>query len=361
MSGSQPGLETAVSVLAVRGRLCQVGIHAAPRTLDLHRFFWRELELLGARLYQREDFARAVELVASGDVPAQRLISDVVPLERVGRGLRRAGRRWCGEGARRVPAGRRGRRRVSSPFDLTGRTAAVTGGSRGIGAAAAVALARAGADVIGVSTRGPGDDVADAVRACGRSFTALACDLADRAATVQLGADLAARGVDALVANGGTIRRTPAAQHSLADWDHVLEVDLTSQFVLAQAVGGAMVERGSGSVVFTASLLSFQGGITVPAYTAAKHGVAGITKALANEWASRGVNVNAVAPGYIATDNTQALREDADRSRAILERIPAGRWGRADDVAGAVVYLCSPAARYVHGVVLPVDGGWLGR
>ncbi|MBC3761518.1 SDR family oxidoreductase [Quadrisphaera oryzae] len=248
-----------------------------------------------------------------------------------------------------------------SPFDLTGRVAAVTGASRGIGAAVAVALARAGADVIGVSTTGPGDDVADAVRATGRQFTSLGCDLADRAAVQALGADLVERGVDLLVANGGTIRRTPAAQHSLADWDHVLEVDLSAQFVLAQAVGGAMVERGSGRIVFTASLLSFQGGINVPGYTAAKHGLAGLTKALANEWSSKGVGVNAVAPGYIATDNTAALRDDEDRSRAILERIPAGRWGRADDIAGAVVYLCSPAAEYVHGVVLPVDGGWLGR
>jgi len=253
---------------------------------------------------------------------------------------------------------------VSGPFDLTGRLAAVTGASRGIGAAVAVALAQAGADVIGCSTQGPGDDVAEAVRATGRSFTSLACDLSDRAAVRALGAELATwdgRGVDLLVANGGTIRRTPAAQHSLDDWDHVLEVDLSAQFVLAQAVGGAMVERGSGRVVFTASLLSFQGGINVPGYTAAKHGLAGLTKALANEWSAKGVGVNAVAPGYIATDNTQALRDDEDRSRSILERIPAGRWGRAEDIAGAVVYLCSPAAEYVHGVVLPVDGGWMGR
>jgi len=253
---------------------------------------------------------------------------------------------------------------VSGPFDLAGRVAAVTGASRGIGAAVAVALAQAGADVVGCSTRGPGDDVAEAVRATGRSFTPLACDLSDRTAVRALAADLAAwggRGVDLLVANGGTIRRTPAAQHSLDDWDHVLEVDLSAQFVLAQAVGGAMVERGSGRIVFTASLLSFQGGINVPGYTAAKHGLAGLTKALANEWSSKGVGVNAVAPGYVATDNTRVLRDDEDRSRAILERIPAGRWGRAEDVAGAVVYLCSPAAEYVHGVVLPVDGGWLGR
>ncbi|TNM68596.1 SDR family oxidoreductase [Streptomyces sp. NP160] len=254
---------------------------------------------------------------------------------------------------------------MSGPFDLSGKVAAVTGASRGIGAAVAVALAQAGADVIGCSSTGPGEDVAAAVRATGREFTSLACDLADRGAVQQLGVDLAGwdggRGVDVLVANGGTIRRAPAVEHSLSDWDHVLQVDLSAQFVLAQAVGASMLERGSGRIVFTASLLSFQGGINVPGYTAAKHGLAGLTKALANEWSSRGVGVNAVAPGYIATDNTAALREDEDRSRAILERIPAGRWGRAQDIAGAVVYLCSPAAEYVHGVVLPVDGGWLGR
>lgn len=250
---------------------------------------------------------------------------------------------------------------MSAPFDLTGRLAAVTGASRGIGRAIAVALAQAGADVIGVSSQGPADDVAAAVTATGRQFTSLACDLADRTAVQDLGTDLAARGVDLLIANGGTIRRTPAAEHPLADWDHVIEVNLTSQFALAQTVGAAMVERGFGRIVFTASLLSFQGGVTVPGYTASKHGVAGLTKALANEWSGRGVGVNAVAPGYIATDNTTALREDPVRSKAILDRIPAGRWGRAEDIAGAVVFLCSPAAEYVHGTVLPVDGGWLGR
>jgi 2-deoxy-D-gluconate 3-dehydrogenase len=253
---------------------------------------------------------------------------------------------------------------MSGPFDLTGRLAVVTGATRGIGAAAAVALAAAGADVIGLgSTRPPGEDVAGAVRAHGRSFEGLAADLADRAAVQELAADLAGRErpVDVLVNNAGTIRRQPAVSHSLADWDEVLAVDLTSQFLLAQALGRTMVERGAGKIVFTASLLSFQGGITVPGYAAAKHAVAGLTKALANEWAAAGVNVNAVAPGYVATDNTQALREDPDRSAGILARIPAGRWATAQDVAGAVVFLASPAADYVHGVVLPVDGGWLAR
>jgi 2-deoxy-D-gluconate 3-dehydrogenase len=167
--------------------------------------------------------------------------------------------------------------------------------------------------------------------------------------------------VDILVNNAGTIRRTPAAEHSDADWELVLQVNLSAQFALTRAVGAAMVARGQGKVIFTASLLSFQGGITVPGYTAAKHGIAGLTKALANEWAPHGVNVNAIAPGYIATDNTQALQDDPARSRAILDRIPAGRWGSADDLAGATVFLASDAAAYVHGTVLPVDGGWLGR
>jgi 2-deoxy-D-gluconate 3-dehydrogenase len=201
------------------------------------------------------------------------------------------------------------------------------------------------------------------VTAAGRAFEALRADFADPAAVAALGADLAGRErpVDILVNNAGTIRRTPAAAHSDADWNLVLQVNLSAQFALARAVGERMVERGHGKIIFTASLLSFQGGITVPGYTAAKHGVAGLTKALANEWAPHGVNVNAIAPGYIATDNTQALQDDAERSAAILARIPAGRWGDADDLAGATVFLASDAAAYVHGTILPVDGGWLGR
>jgi 2-deoxy-D-gluconate 3-dehydrogenase len=167
--------------------------------------------------------------------------------------------------------------------------------------------------------------------------------------------------VDILINNAGTIRRTPAARHSDADWDLVLQVNLTAQFALARALGEAMVARRRGKIIFTASLLSYQGGITVPGYTAAKHGVAGLTKALANEWAAHGVNVNAIAPGYIATDNTQALQDDPVRSAAILDRIPAARWGSSDDLAGATVFLASDAAAYIHGTVLPVDGGWLGR
>ncbi|MET8944837.1 SDR family oxidoreductase [Streptomyces sp. NPDC004542] len=252
-----------------------------------------------------------------------------------------------------------------SLFDLTGRLAVVTGARRGIGRAMARALAEAGADVIGVSARleESGSAVEKDVLDAGRSFEAVRADFADPAAVRALGADLAGRDrpVDILVNNAGTIRRAPAAEHTDADWEVVLQVDLGAQFALTRAVGAAMVARGGGKVIFTASLLSFQGGINVPGYTAAKHGITGLAKALANEWAPHGVNVNAIAPGYIATDNTQALRDDPARSRAILERIPAGRWGQADDLAGATVFLASDAARYVHGTVLPVDGGWLGR
>jgi 2-dehydro-3-deoxy-D-gluconate 5-dehydrogenase len=252
-----------------------------------------------------------------------------------------------------------------NPFDLTGRLAVVTGARRGIGRAMARALADAGADVIGVSAtlEESGSDIEKDVLEAGRSFEAIRTDLADPAAVADLGRNLTEhdRPVDILVNNAGTIRRAPAAEHPLEDWDLVLQVNLSAQFALSQAVGARMVARGQGKIIFTASLLSFQGGITVPGYTAAKHGVAGLTKALSNEWAARGVNVNAIAPGYIATDNTQALRDDPARSTSILERIPAGRWGSADDLGGAVVFLASDAASYVHGAILPVDGGWLGR
>jgi 2-dehydro-3-deoxy-D-gluconate 5-dehydrogenase len=250
-------------------------------------------------------------------------------------------------------------------FDLSGRTALVTGARRGIGLAMAVALARAGADIIGASANleKSGSEVAAQVEALGRTFEAHRVDLSDRAAVTAFADELRTTGrpIDILVNNAGTIRRSPAAEYTDEDWDHVVEVDLSSQFVLARELGGAMLARGHGKIIFTASLLSFQGGINVAAYTAAKSAIAGLTRALANEWAGRGVNVNAIAPGYIATDNTQALREDPDRDQAIVGRIPAGRWGRADDLAGATVFLASAAADYVHGVILPVDGGWMGR
>jgi 2-deoxy-D-gluconate 3-dehydrogenase len=252
---------------------------------------------------------------------------------------------------------------MSVGFDLTGTTALVTGAKRGIGFAMAEALAAAGADVIGVSaTLEPeGSAIAAAVEAHGRTFEAHAVDFADRDAVLAFAESLRGRRIDILVNNAGTIERAPAAEHPLDLWDRVVEVNLSSQFVLTQAIANGMLERGHGRVIFTASLLSFQGGINVPGYAAAKSGIAGLIKALANEWTARGVTVNGIAPGYIATDNTQALRDDPDRSKAILERIPAGRWGRADDIAGATVFLASPAAAYVSGVILPVDGGWLGR
>ena len=247
-------------------------------------------------------------------------------------------------------------------FDLTGTLAVVTGARRGIGRAMAEALADAGADIIGVSASlAPGDAVQESIEAKGRSFEAIACDFADAAAVDDLGRYLATRTPDILINNAGTIERAPAAVHSRDAWDRVLQINLSSQFALAQAIGATMLDRGRGKIVFTASLLSFQGGINVPGYTAAKSGIAGLTKALANEWASQGVNVNAIAPGYIATDNTAALQADEDRSRSILERIPAGRWGRASDLGGATVFLSSSASDYVNGIVLPVDGGWLGR
>ena len=253
---------------------------------------------------------------------------------------------------------------MSGSFDLAGRTALVTGCRRGIGKAAAVALAAAGADVVGVSASlEPESEVAGEVEALGRDFRSYRCDFADRNAVYELVASVRrdVGAVDILVNNAGTIARAPAAEHSDELWDTVLEVNLTAPFVLSRELGQDMVARGRGKIVFVASLLSFQGGITVPGYTASKSAIAGLTKALANEWAGSGVNVNAVAPGYVATDNTQALRDDPVRREQILVRIPAGRWAEPEDIAGAIVFLSSSAADYVHGVVLPVDGGWLGR
>jgi 2-deoxy-D-gluconate 3-dehydrogenase len=252
-----------------------------------------------------------------------------------------------------------------SIFDLTGRLAVVTGARRGIGLAMADALATAGADIIGVSAQlePSGSDVEKLVRSRGRTFTAYQADFTDRDAVTALAGQFEREGrpVDILVNNAGTIKRAPAAEHSDQYWDEVIAVNLSSQFVLSREVGRRMVRRGHGKIIFTASLLSFQGGINVPGYTAAKSGLVGLTRALANEWAGKGVNVNAIAPGYIATDNTQALRDDPARNTSILDRIPAGRWGRSEDLGGAVVFLASPASNYVNGAVIPVDGGWLGR
>jgi 2-deoxy-D-gluconate 3-dehydrogenase len=250
-------------------------------------------------------------------------------------------------------------------FDLAGKTALVTGCRRGIGRAAARGLAAAGADIVGVSAalEPDGGEVGADVRACGRTFLGFRCDFADRDSVHRLVADLgqAARPPDILINNAGTIARRAAAEHSDDLWDRVLEVNLSAQFVLTRELGRGMLARGHGKVVFTASVLSFQGGINVPGYTASKSGLVGLVKALANEWAGRGVNVNAVVPGYIKTDNTRALQDDPGRSAEILARIPAGRWGTPEDLVGAIIFLSSGASDYVHGAALPVDGGWLAR
>jgi 2-dehydro-3-deoxy-D-gluconate 5-dehydrogenase len=250
-------------------------------------------------------------------------------------------------------------------FDLTGKLALVTGARRGIGLAIADALAAAGADLIGVSAalETTGSEVGKRVRDRGRRFYSYRADFAERAAVMRFLNDMESDGhePDILVNNAGTIRRVPAVRHGDDDWDEVIAVNLSSQFVLSRELGRRFVERGGGKIIFVASLLSFQGGITVPGYTAAKSGIVGLTRALANEWAPHGVNVNAIVPGYIATDNTAALRADASRNQAILQRIPAGRWGEPTDLAGAAIFLASSASDYVNGSTVTVDGGWLGR
>ncbi|EBA04985.1 Phosphatidylserine decarboxylase [Rhodobacteraceae bacterium HTCC2150] len=249
-------------------------------------------------------------------------------------------------------------------FDLTGKTALVTGAKRGIGRGIAEGLAGAGADIVGVSaTLAPGSEVEESVKAMGRDFKGYACDFSDRAALKAFIAQLDADGVmpDILINNAGTIMRKPAAEHPDDYWDTVIDVNLSAQFILSREIGKGMIVRGSGKIIFTASLLTFQGGITVPGYAASKGGIGQLTKALANEWAGKGVNVNAIAPGYIATDNTQALQDNPDRSKSILERIPAGRWGKPEDFSGSAIFLASNASNYVNGEILTVDGGWMGR
>ena len=252
---------------------------------------------------------------------------------------------------------------LDSTFGLTGRTALVTGARTGIGRACALALADAGADlVLWGRSRGDCDEVAGEVRARGRTATCVAAALDDRDAVLATATELLASvRVDVLVNNAGTIKRAPAATMSLDDWDLVRKVNLDAAFLLTQRFGAAMVERGQGSVITIASLLSFQGGLTVPGYTATKHAVGGLTKAFANEWAASGVNVNAVAPGYVVTHNTEELRADSDRSSSISARIPAGRWAQPEDIAPAVVFLAGRGAAYVHGEILTVDGGWMAR
>ena len=250
-------------------------------------------------------------------------------------------------------------------FDLTGKLALVTGARRGIGLAMAEALAGAGADIIGVSLNleTGASEARRRVEAAGRSFVGYRVDLAHREEVAGLAATIASldRPLDILVNNAGTIVRAPAITHGDDAWDTVIETNLTAPFMLTRELGTPMVERGAGKIIFTASLLSFQGGVLVPSYTAAKSGIIGLVRAFANEWAPHGVNVNAIAPGYVETDNTEALRNDPVRAQAILQRIPAGRWSRPEDLAGATVFLASAASDYVHGSVLAVDGGWLGR
>ena len=253
---------------------------------------------------------------------------------------------------------------VLDKFRLDNRVALVTGANRGLGQGVALGLAEAGADVAGLSRQEPTETEA-AVRALGRRFLAVQCDLLE--ASVEDLREVIDRVVaemgrlDVLVNNAGIIRRSPAFEYPEEDWDATLQVNLKALFYLSQAAAQVMARQGGGKIINVASALSFQGGILVPAYTASKHGVAGVTHALANEWARHNINVNAIAPGYMETDNTAPLRADPARSEAILKRIPAGRWGKPDDLKGVVVYLASPASDYMHGSIVAVDGGWLSR
>lgn len=250
-------------------------------------------------------------------------------------------------------------------FKLDGKVALVTGSNQGLGQSMAIALAEAGANVIGLDRNDASQATCEAVEASGRSFFHIVCDLRETS-VAGLKAHVAAAAersghIDILINNAGIIRRAPALEFSEADWDDVLQINLKAAFFLSQAVGNQMVKQGGGKIINVASMLSFQGGVTVPSYTSAKSGIAGLTRALANEWARYHINVNAIAPGYMATDNTAVLRADANRSTAILDRIPAGRWGEPTDLRGAVVFLASAASDYMTGAIVPVDGGWMAR
>jgi len=253
---------------------------------------------------------------------------------------------------------------ILDSFKLNGKVALVTGVSRGLGQAMAIGLAEAGADIIGVSRVSSTDETAQAIEAVGQSYDYISADLSTLdakgcQALIQQAIDVHSK-LNILVNNAGIIRRSPALEFSEQDWDAVLQVNLKALFFIAQATANHMQSIG-GKIINIASLLSYEGGITVPAYTASKHGVMGVTRALANEWAQYGINVNAIAPGYMATDNTAPLRADAERNASIVSRIPAGDWGHPDALKGAVVFLASDASAYVHGTTLDVDGGWLAR
>lgn len=254
---------------------------------------------------------------------------------------------------------------ILDSFSLKGKTALVTGCKRGIGRAIAEGLAEAGANIIGVSASLAlsGSEVSQSVESLGRTFKAYQCDFSDRKALHAFLEKVKAENppIDILVNNAGTILRKPAAEHPDEYWDEVIEVNLNSQFVISREIGREMIAKGSGKIIFIASLLTFQGGITVPGYAASKGAIGQLTMALSNEWASKGVNVNAIAPGYIATDNTKALREDEGRSESILARIPQGRWGNPEDFKGPAVFLSSSASDYMNGTIVTVDGGWMGR
>ena len=254
---------------------------------------------------------------------------------------------------------------ILDQFKLTGKTALVTGCNKGIGKAMAIGLAEAGADIIGVSANLAlsGSEVEKAITALGKKFKAYQCDFGDRASLKNFTEKVVAENpqIDILVNNAGTIMRNPAAEHSDEYWDKVMAINLDAQFIITREVGKKMIAQGSGKIIFTASLLSFQGGINVPCYAASKGAIASLIKAFANEWASKGINVNGIAPGYIATDNTEALRADPVRSKSILDRIPANRWGEPEDFKGVTVFLASKASDYMNGTIVTVDGGWMGR
>lgn len=249
-------------------------------------------------------------------------------------------------------------------FNLKGKTALVTGCNKGIGKSMALALAEAGADIVGVSgsIELQGSDIEKQVTALGVGFKAYQADLSNRESLYSFVAKAKAENeINILVNNAGTIMRKPAAEHPDEYWDKVMSINLDAPFILAREFGKDMIAKGSGKIIFTCSLLSFQGGLNVPGYAASKGALSSLLKGLANEWASKGVNVNGIAPGYIATDNTEALRNDPVRNKSILDRIPAARWGNPDDLKGATLFLASPASDYIHGTIITVDGGWMGR